>query len=365
MAVGVNDLKQWAIPSNWDAARLAQLQLQSGETYDGLIDDIAAALALTNQELLNDPLIAGLIGITDTPEVEYGVGVSNGFEDHTEYSKPDAKRGATTGHMLPLLPYDRMTGWTWDFLRKARRFQIDNDIREIVTDLKNLWPQKVLTRLFNPSAVSVGSSGSSVPFADGGVADSSYVPRAMPDRGGTFLSTHDHFLRLDGITQANLETAVEHLWEHGHDGPFDLLIPHADISDWTNTTNVTGFKKRADTLIQYGAQVDLAAVAQDYLGVVETDYGACRVRANGRIPTNYWGLYKSYGVLDPRNPLWVYPSPTYGLACVLLAGDHIREFPLENAMMFMEFGVGVGRDRTAAVLVENDAAGDYAQPTIS
>lgn len=365
MPTGINDLKQWALPSNWDAARLTQIRLQSGETYEDLINDIAAALAVANADLLRDPMLAGMMSLADDPLIEYRVGVSNGFGTHTEYGRPDAKRGATTGHMLPLWAKDRMFGWTWDFLRKARRFQIDNDIASGIEDLQNVWRQTILNRHFDSDTESIGSSGTSVPYADGGTADSNYIPPHMPDRGGTFAYTHSHFLRLNGITQANLNTAIEHLWEHGHDPPYELLVSQSDISSWTDATSVTGYVARPDPILRYGAQTDLANVSSEYIGAVETDYGACRLMANGRIPTKYWSAYKSYGPLDQRNPLKVYPSPTYGLACVLLSGDHIREFPLEHAMMFFEYGVGVGEDRVAAVCVYNHTTGDYTDPTIS
>ena len=363
--LGPNDLKQWALPAGWDAARLKQIALQSGETYEQLIGDITQGLAMQNAALLNNPLVAGLISTTQEPTVEYACGVSNGFEDHTEYGTPDAKRGLTTGHMLPLLPYDRKLGWTWDFLRKARRAQIDNDIASAMTDLRDVWEKKVLTRLFKSTYDSVGSSGKSMPFADGGTADSTYVPPNRPDRAAAFAYTHNHFLRYDGVTQANIELAIAHLWEHGHDGPYDLLVAQADLGDWSNTSNVTGWVKRADAAIRYGTNVDLANVAGDYLGVVETKYGSARLRATGRVPTKYWSVYKSPGNLDQRNPLRVYESPTYGLGCILLAGDHIRQFPLEQAILFLEFGVGVGEDRTAAACVYNHDDNLYVIPTIS
>lgn len=362
--LGPNDLKQYALPAGWDGGRLTQIRLESGETYDRLLTEIAAGLNMVNAGLLADPLTSGLVSVRSDPAVEYRIGVSNGFEPHTEYSTGDAKRGATTGHMLPLLPYDRKLGWTWDFLRKARRAQIDADISSAMDDLRNIWHQKVLTRLFKSTYDSVGS-GKSVPFADGGTADSSYVPVAVPDRGGTFASSHNHYLRLDGITQANVETAVAHLWEHGHDGPYELRVSSADISSWVNTTNVTGYIARPDPAIQYGANTALANVDASYIGVVNTNYGACRLVASGRIPTKYWSIYKSYGPGDQRNPLAVRESPTYGLGAVLLAGDHIRQFPLENAILFFEFGVGVGEDRTAGVAVYNHTSGSYTSPTIS
>ena len=362
--LGPNDLKQYALPSYWDAATLSQLRLEQGQTYEAWINDVTAALAMANAALLTDPLIASLISTTTDPALEYPTGVSNGFQVATEYGLPDAKRGNTTGHMLPLIAYDRGLGWTWMFLQKARQVQLDSDIASAMQDLKNIWAQRILTRLFKSDYDAVGSSGRSMPLADGGTADANYVPSPYPDRGGTFLYTHDHITNLNGITQANLEAALLLLWEHGHNSPFDLLIAEADISSWTNTTNVTGFIPRADPLLRYGSTQDLANVGADYIGAIETDYGAVRVRATGRVPTTYWSVYKSYGPLDARNPLRVRYNPKFGIGAVLLAGDHIRQYPLENAVMWMEFGVAVGEDRCAAAVIINSAGG-YSTPTNS
>ncbi len=366
MPVGVSDLKQWAVlPPGWDAARLAQLELREGITYEQVVNDIAAALAMANAALLTDPILSGLISVTSDPTVEYRVGVSNGFKPHTEYSKGDPGRGKLTGHMLPLWKFDRLLGWTWDFLRWARQKQLDGNIASAFEDLRNIWMQKNLERLFKMERESVGSSGYSYPFADGGTADSTYIPEHKPDRADAFSASHDHYLRLDGINQANLTTGVKHLWEHGHNPPFDLLVSQLDVGDWTNATNVDGYVPRPDPLLRYGTQADLANVGDDYLGAVETDYGAVRLRSNGRIPTNYWALYKTYGQRDQRNPLRVYDGGMGALGAQLIAGEGIRQYPLEHAMLFFEFGIGVGEDRTAAVLALNAVAGDYVTPAIS
>lgn len=359
--LGPNDLKQWALPPGWDAARLQQLALASGETYDQLIDDITVGLNMANAALLRDPIIASLVSVTEDMTLEYATGVSNGFEDHTEYSGPDAKRGAMTGHMLEPVDKDRKLSWTFDFLRKARRSQIDADIASAMADLRNVWQRTILQRLFKSTYTAVGSAGKSMPVADAGTADSTYVPVNVPDRAAAFASTHTHLLQ-GTWSQANLETAVGHLWEHGHDAPYDLLVAQADLANWSNTTNLTGWIKRADGLIRYGNQTDLAAVDDQYIAVIETStYGPVRVRASARIPTTFWTVYKSYGALDSRNVMRVKPSMTWGLGAALLAGDHIRTYPLENALLRLEFYLGI-QDRVGAVL--NKSGGAYSIPVI-
>lgn len=360
--LGPNDLKQYAIPTSWDASKLMSIRLESGETYDQFISDVSAGLSMKNAELLSNPLYAGLISLTTDASLEYPVGNSNGFEEATEYGRPDPKRAGTTGHMLPLIEYDRGFSWTWMFLKKARRAQLDADIASGMKDVQDIWEKKILTRLFKSTYDSVGT-GKSMPLADAGTADSTYIPMHNLSRAAAFTSSHDHIHHLNGITQANLETAVANIWQHGHDAPYTLLISAADISSWTNTTNVTGWIPKSDSLIRYGNTQDLANVAAGYIGAVDTKYGACQVWANGRLPTTNWSVYKSYGPLDARNPLRVRYNPRFGVGAVLLAGDHIRDFPLENAILWMEFGVGVA-DRVAATAYQNNNSA-YADPTIA
>lgn len=369
MAAGNNDLKNVALPTAWDNAELRRLQLRDGATYESVVRDIDDALSIVNSSL-TDGYLGGLFSLTTEPAIEYRDGFSTGFGDHTEYSQPDAQRADTSGHMLPIKKQDRKLGWTKDFLEEARRAKIDADIASVVQDARDAFEKSVLTRLFKyeeetGKRYGLGASGYSVPFVDGGGQTIDFTPLPRPDRMiNAFSTSHNHYLRLDGITQVNLETAVGHLWEHGHDGPFDLVIPLADIGSWQNTSNVTGFVERADPLIQYGNNTSLASVGDVYIGGVKTKYGFCRMYANGRIPTAYWSVIKTYGGGDQRNPLKVRYDELFGFG-VKLEVDNVALMPLTGAIATMKFGVGVGMDRTAAVLVENDSSGSYATPTIS
>lgn len=370
MTLGVKDLKNIALPTAWDGNELARLRLRDGTTYESIVRDIDSALTLVNSGL-NAGYLGRLTSLTTEAAIEYREGGGNGFEDHTEYTQPDRKLAETTGHMLPLKMVDRAMGWTADFLRQARRSQIDADISSLVEDAVDVYEKRVWTRFFKleeetGKANGLGASGVSVPFADGGNGNIDFTPTPRPDRMiNTFDTTHNHFLRLDGITQANLETAVGHLWEHGHDAPYDLIVSLADLGSWQNTTNVTGFRPKADAIIQYGGLDDIALVESEvYQGAVLTKYGSCRIYANGRIPTGYWSVTKTYGQTDQRNPLKVRYDENYGFGISLVV-NQVTLYPFAGAIGQFEFGVGVGADRTAAVFVENDSSGTYTTPTIA
>ena len=368
--LGQWELKNISLPSAWDNAELNRLKLRDGTTYESILRDVDDALGMVNTEL-NGGYLSRLFSVGTDIAVEYRNGATTGFEDHTENAQPDTQRGDTSGHMLPLVKKDRKLGWTFDFLKEARRAQIDADIASMVQDAKDVFERAVLTRLFKMEEdtgkrYGLGTSGVSVPFVDGAGGTIAWTPIPRPDRVlNTMDTTHDHYLRLSGITQANLETAVGHLWEHGHDGPYELIVSLADLSAWQTTANVTGFIAKAQSLIQYASTTSLAQVeAEIYQGAVNTKYGVCRLYANGRIPTTKWAVTKTYGQNDQRNPLRVRWDENWGFG-VQLISDSVSLYPLKGAIGMIALGVGVGEDRSAAVLVENDSSGDYATPTIS
>lgn len=367
--LGPNDLKSISLPAGIDLTVLRNMQLRSGQTYEAVVRDIDAAFSMARDSVLSGDLF-DLVYMTNERTIEYRIGTNKTFERHTEYAQPDSQLANTTGHMLPVVKDDHKLGWTDDFLEEARQARIDADIAASIQAYKDRYEQAVLTRLFKATADSgaangLGTSGVSVPLADGGTADANYVPVQNPSRAAAFAASHTHFLRLNGITQANLETAVDHLWEHGHDAPYDLLAAAADIASWQNTTNVTGFVPVNYGLVQYGVNTALAAtLPPKYQGVITTKRGPVRLWTNARIPTAYWSVYKSYGRNDVRNPVWMYTDPMWGTAPRLVV-NNVSLFPLAGAIVQIKYGVGIGEDRVSAVAVRNDSSGSYSSPTIS
>ena len=371
--IGFSDLKDSALPSLWDAALIERVRLEEGASFESLVGDIRAGLTAVNRSLLTMPHYSELFSVTTDVQIEYPIGVSNGFEEATEYSVPDPRRGKTTGHMLPLTPYDRSLGWTMMYLRKARAMKLQADIGSALIDAPILWQQKLLTRFFLSTGNTVGTVAlADNPFADGGTANSTYVPMPSPD-GETFAYTHTHLIGYgtSGVTQDTfdqgaIEVCLEHLQEHGHKAPYDMIASRTDLSSWANTTNVTGWKPINWAGIMYHASaVERAAVSdiEDYVGYIETDYGVVRVWSTPRVPTKHAGFYKRYGKGDPRNPLRVRYSSPVGFGFNYVPGMWVNS-PTDLALIFAEFGVGVGEDRTNGVLLDL-AASSYSSPTIS
>jgi hypothetical protein len=341
--------------TGWDATALQNFQLQDGTTYAEIVAMLDASLAALQAEFSSDWL-TGLYSITDQPDLEYRVGVSNGFEVHTEYGRPDPRRAATEGHMLPLLAYDRMLGWTWDYLRQARIPQIEADIADAVKDARDKRRVALLTRLLKNGDDSgankgLGSSGYSPGFAT--TESATNVDFVPPTVGGVaFANTHEHYVGIGGgaFTAAVFQDAKDELREHGHEPPYEFMIGPSDEATVRGLT-AGGFVGVAQNLVIYGSTQDRAslspvadATGSYYIGTIY-DFA---VRVVTGCPQYYGFGWKSYGRLSQRNPLGVRVGKGASALSVIAVPDPRggnAQNPIQNLMLFTEFGVGV-RDRT-------------------
>lgn len=365
--LGPADMKQYAIPSGWDAGELKKIELADGTNLDEVYNLISAGLSVTNGELFSDPLYGTMLAETDEVALEYRNGVVNGMQERSEYTKADSRRDATIGHMIPLKSFDRKLGWTWDFLRKARMKQIESDIAGAIYDVKDNFQRLSLTRFFSTAYNTIATAGIDAPLVDGTTASLSYQPPSYA--GKTFATSHSHFdRRTDDATgrAAALNAGARHLYEHGITPPYIAVIPEADIADFAA---LTGWFKR-DYGIQYirtdsGANFGVMSMSEQFVGGFESEVGLVYVWASPRIPTNYLGMYKSYGINDPRNSVLIRGDKQYGAGAVLLPAQALMQHPLQEAYILHEFGPGISEGRLNGYCCYFASSGDYTVPTIS
>lgn len=360
--------------TGWDATALRNWALADGTTYDTVVGMMRGALGAVNDELLNDPLWASLVGYTDEPTVEYRVGSSNGFEEHTEFGRADPRRADTEGHMLPLRSFDRMLGWTWDYLRNARMSQIEADIADALKDARDLFAVRLLRRLFTRGddsglGLGLGSTGYSPGFATAAAnTNVDFVPPAFG--GASFTSAHEHYVGVAGgawTTAILLDKAAE-LREHGHMPPYMALVSQTDVAE---ITALTGFVPTGSMTVTYGTGVSLANFALNGQEITPGTYPFGTIYdimfyASPRIPTDYGFFYKSYGPNSQRNPLRVRVGRGQTRPLVIAQTDPkagTGVYPIQNLMLFTEFGVGVGDRTNGTAAYVNNA--NWADATIS
>lgn len=355
MALGPRDTQSLVTLTGWDAGVLNDFRLEDGTTYAAIVAQMNAALGAFNNEIMNDPLYSALVSYTDQPDLEYRVGVSNGFGRFTEYGRPDAQRADTEGHLLPLKAFDRALGWTWDYLRQARTSQIQADIADAIQDSRDIYRTQILTRLLqrgdDSGAVDgLGSGGFSPGFAT--AAASTNVDFTPPDyAGASFDSNHEHYVGIAGgaFTRAVFQDAKDELREHGHEPGYEFII---GTSDEDTVRGLTGFIPTDTSYVEYGALQDRVAFQIQQVRPGLYPIGAIedfRVWVVSGMPQYYGFGWRSYGPNSQRNPLRIrlrknetmpmvtaFPDPRSGAGAA---------YPLQYMMMFTEFGVGVA-DRT-------------------
>lgn len=371
MALGPRDTKSLVMLTGWDATELKNWELQDGTSIESVYQQLRGALAALNAELTMG-LWGSLISFQDRPDVEYRVGASNGFERHTEYGRPDAQRADTEGHMLPMVKYDRGLGWTWDYLEDARMEQIQADISDAIKDARDIWRQKILTRLLkrgddSGSPLGLGSGGYSPGFAT--TAAQTSVDFTPPAYGGTsFSDTHEHYVAISGgaFTRAVFQDAKKELREHGHEPPYEFLIGTADED---TVKGLTGFYESARTNVRYGALQDIATVEDmadsngNYpIGVIE-DFVVRVVRG---MPQYYGFGFKSYGNLSQRNPIRIRARKGMSRPTVMATNDPRNgspAHPLQFLMLKVDFGVGVYDRTNGTARYVNNATWSDGTPT--
>jgi hypothetical protein len=338
--LGIAALADLEIHPLWDLDEMKKLELVDGTTFDEALSELQEAANLLSASLTSMPHYSSLFSVQDNVEVEYATGVTNGVQEATEFSAPDAKRGKTTGHNIPIKMWTRALGWTILGLRDRRREQIVADTTSALDDMRDHFQQRMLQRFFKMEAEAVGAtSGASVPLIDGGTADSTYRPPDSPD-GKKFTTSHDHFLRLATLDATMFDTVADHLHEHGITAPWECVISETDLATAAALTNWN---------------------APNWS---ESKHGLFKVFTSPRVPANYLGFWKDYGRLDPRNPVRMRINPRIGFGWQLVPGTYLLA-PQLLAVLHSEYDFGISENRINGVCVEIDSAGDYATPTIA
>lgn len=365
MPIGYSDLQSvlYVSPNiDWDYLR--KVRLADGKDWASVVTTIGAGLVLFNRSLT-----AGYWGrylqITTEVDVEYYLGGSGSeLEEVTEGHRPDPVHGADAAHMIPMKDYGGALGWTYFALRRMKAGKVTRDIKELIERSENTWEKRILERLFKLEADTVGSTGKSLPFADGGATDAAYIPPSF--EGHVFDATHNHYDRdtWDAAGRTSfLATAMSHLKHHGIMGPYELVIPDTvtDKAAWIAQAEFVSPAQAA--ILTAGVEKrGVVGVENGYIGIVETGDGWAYVKPVARLQTQYAGMFKPATFNTTSNPLIVRYEDGYPLGLTMVAEN--KTFPLQDAIMYFTFGVGIA-NRVAGYCGEFDAAGNYSTPTIT
>lgn len=370
--IGAQTILANGIPTGVDGDRLAKWQMRDGRTWRQHVQALAVVLAAKNQAFVNK--WGDMFAITDDIMVEYEQGgsvtKSNKISDLSDIK---ATSGETIGHMIDFAPYAEAVGGTWMYFRDGRPAKFNSDIATSVRKMEWRLEYELLNRFFVNTEVAVGSAGYNVPFVRGTGGNVDYAPPAFA--GEAFATSHDHFIGYDSGTKTMVDVLnglAETLIEHGHEAPFTAMVSKTDVDAGTFHA-LTDF-----TRLISGVQIDRGGASsgnqffaggqfalEGTIGYFQSRYGQITLRMSTRIPTGYVGMYKSYGVRDQRNPLWirVHPEVGFGMRIVTETSNDMQ-WPLKQVNFISEFGVGVGQDRTNGAVGYLVSGGTYANATI-
>lgn len=370
--IGPQTLLNHALPTGWDAARIAQWALRDGITYGELANQLALALGSFNQEMVTD--WGWLFFLTEEIAMEYETGGSvTEMPQITDVDKPEPIHGTTLGHMIDLLAYGQGIGGSKRYFRDARSEKINAAIATLVRRARWRFEKKLLARWFTNTENAIGASGYDVPFVRGTGGSVDWAPPAFD--GEAFTTSHDHYLGVDSdsLTAADsLNQMAETLQEHGHNPPFTAMVARADVATYRALTQ---FVEVVDPVV---TTIDRASVTSGnqfftvgqrpfgLLGFYQGDYGLVEIRYTNRVPTLWSGMVKSYGQLDARNPLAVRVHPSVGFGTyVVVETTPDDDYPVKQLDVEFEFGTSVGRDRSNGAAAYLHTSGNWANATIS
>jgi len=363
--IGYRDMSSALIPSAVDTALLRGYALRDGVTYDRVAAELEVAIRGLNGELARHPLWSSLLSFQNDPALDlYAVGTGSYADRFTDYGRPEPQHAETSGHMLPLLPWDAAMGWTWSKMKDMSMSEARADIRLAVDRMRNRYRQQIFRRLLKRGddsgvAAGLGSAGYSPGFATAAAnTDVDYQP---PDFGGVaFTTAHEHYVpAAGGWTTTIIDDAEAELMEHGITPPYRGLI---SVADAATIAALTGFVRPSTSVIRAGDTTAVAIPEDDptddgyrFIG----SYGSTRFYVTPGMPQYYGFFYKSYGALSPDNPLRIRLEAPYELPTARALRDPNGGSgvdPLQDLMLYLEFGVGVGNRLNGTTKYVNNAA---------
>jgi hypothetical protein len=354
MPFGYLDTKYIDLPANIDERYLQGLRTRAGVDFPRILRELDSRLATLNTFV--DPLVAALINPTTEIYAEGGASPDFEINERGEYTLARPQLAEIPAHMLPLRGYDASLGFTEDGLENMSLSKITKNIDALFAGWRRLHRKEALKRLFSKAEVRVDkkTSVTSPGFAGSGTGDNVFTG-SYPD-GNALPGGYSHYYTTTAAALATaLDAAIAQLrrWQMG---PFDLIAPQAEID---LVAALPKFVKASSALVRTGADESEALVDPNiYVGVYD---GVVRVR-QAIVDTSdpNIGIFKSFGNLNPNNPLaWRYDE-LKGRGAVVRSRTL---YPLDQAVLKQDFGIGVN-NRTAAALIFVNADGDpYEDPS--
>jgi hypothetical protein len=377
--LGPRSLLDTVFPPGVDANEVLRFQMQEGMTPQEVIALAATTIGEANEYIINR--YGGFVNITERQFARYRSG-ANGSVGMTplasEFSVPDGKRTEAIGHMLPLRDYNDAVEWSRDYLSRAHRESLRDDLMAVRDKWINRAEVDILTRAFSNAENLIGEAGYDVGWVIGDAGQNRpYIP---PQKGSRiFDSTITHYVRVNAALDATnaestLVSLAQKLSYQGHTGDKYAMVSEADV-DIYQAMDPDKFVRVIPgevNVVTGGANPILAmrgtleGVPGQLFGMLLTTWGHIWLYHHERVPAGYMWVTKIYGVNNAMNGIAIRTEPGKGFGLVVEPRVTPSLVPaLESVFFYATHGVGVNDRTNGAVAQVAAGAATYDNPEIT
>lgn len=364
MPFGTLDTSCIDFPANVDEGYIAGLENREGVTFPTIIQEIDSRMQALNAGL--DPWIADKLS---PPTTEVAIDSTNPVEfevtERSEYSVARPQLTEGSGYMLPIRQWDASLKFTEEYLLNSTMTKILLQVESIAMGFRKLYLKQTAKRLFSNAEIRIDPtiSATSPGFAGSGTGLNVFTG-PYPD-GTALPGGYTHFYVANTSNAGEFKTILKAMLARllmWNEGPFNFTANKtvtALITAMTGSDPLDSFVPAGSALIRTSTGVSEALVdPTKYLGVL---FGNILIEHPKDITTAPIGsMYKSFGNLNPNNPLtWRYDA-IKGRNAFIRYRDF---FPLSQAIVLQDFGIGVNNRTAVANVYAAAGASSYVNPT--
>ncbi len=347
-----------------------------GVSLDSLWQDVQDALQLWNSERSSIGQLLSRLTVNAADAVPQAI-ADESFEPASEFGEPEGIKVPSNAVMLgnTLDDFDKAGRFSWKFLRDSTAEQVQAVTNLALAADNKLTNGLILRRLFDPAPEYNEFNHTCYGLWSGdGMAPPAHL-------GKTFDGTHTHYLVSGNaaIDPGDLESAIEHVTEHGYGvEPTSRLLAFMpptladDVASFRAGVETNGVAAHHDFIPSKGAPAYLqpdnivGEVAPAQLNGLKIDgsYGPLWVVRSQYIPSGYFAVVATDGANSDNNVISVRQHVNLAYQGLRSIPGKQPGYPIVESFWARAIGVGT-RHRGAGVVMQIKASGSYETPSIA